>query len=267
MSNKIISSLLLAGLYAQAHEIFATDSVALSEMVVTATRTDTPKDQLSAATTVYTRADIERRQIKTFPELLRGTTGLDMTQSGGDGQTTSIFMRGTNSDHILVLVDGIKVGSATAGTTPYEFVPIDQIERVEIIRGPQSSLYGSEAIGGVIQIFTRKGGDSETPHYSLSAGAGSYDTYKVGGQVNGKWLDNWYSLGVSSLGTEASMPGSQSQARSALANPTETAMRTRHSMPGSDIILIIMLNWKPLLSVPKVRTNTIQDLVATTRIF
>ncbi len=178
------------------------NSTTLPEMVVTATRTETAKNQLSAGTTVYTRADIERLQAKTFPDLLRGTTGVDMTQQGGDGKITSVFMRGTNSDHVLVLVDGIKVGSATSGTTPFEFVPIDQIERVEIIRGPQSSLYGSEAIGGVIQIFTRKGAESETPKFTLDAGGGNYSTLKANGTVSGKWQNNWYNFGASHYNTQ-----------------------------------------------------------------
>jgi vitamin B12 transporter len=124
-----------------------------------------------------------------------------MTQQGGYGKTTSVFMRGTNSDHVLVLIDGIKVGSVTLGTTPFEFIPIDQVERVEIIRGPQSSLYGSEAIGGVIQIFTRKGNTREKPSVTLEAGGGSYDTYRVAGTVSGKWKNNWYTLGSSGFGS------------------------------------------------------------------
>lgn len=200
MKKLLFSSLLLTGVNTPL--LHAQIAVDLPEMVVTATRSETAKNQLSTASTVYTRKDIEHLQVKTLPELLRGTTGLDMTQNGGLGTTTSVFMRGTNSDHVLVLVDGIKVGSATLGTTPFEFVPIDQVERVEIIRGPQSSLYGSEAIGGVIQIFTRKGSESETPRFSLNAGGGSYDTYRAAGNVSGKWLNSWYSLGASSIGTE-----------------------------------------------------------------
>lgn len=202
MQKIIVSSLLLAGFNAQAQETPVNASLELPEMLVTATRTAVAQNQLSTASTVYTRKDIERLQVKTVPELLRGATGLDMTQSGGMGTTSSVFMRGANSDHVLVLIDGIKVGSATLGTSPFEFMPIDQIERVEIIRGPQSSLYGSEAIGGVIQIFTRKGGDSEQPNVSLDAGGGSYDTYRAAGSVRGKWQNNWYALGASSIGTE-----------------------------------------------------------------
>ncbi len=174
----------------------------LPEILVTATRTETAKNQLSSGATVYTRADIKRLQVKTLPDLLRGTTGIDMTQQGGDGKLTSIFLRGTNSDHVLVLVDGIKVGSATSGTTPFEFVPIDQVERVEIIRGPQSSLYGSEAIGGVIQIFTRKGADTETPKFTLDAGGGNYSTLKASGTVSGRWQNSWYNFGASHYNTE-----------------------------------------------------------------
>jgi vitamin B12 transporter len=203
MKKILFGSLLLAGINSplQAQDTPDSNSVTLPEMVVTATRTDTPKNQLAAGTTVYTRADIERLQVKTFPDLLRGTTGIDMTQQGGDGKTTSVFMRGTDSSHVLVLVDGIKVGSATLGSSPFEFIPVDQVERVEIIRGPQSSLYGSEAIGGVIQIFTREGGDSEKPRVTVNAGGGTYDTLKASGTISGKWQDTWYTAGASHYNT------------------------------------------------------------------
>ena len=158
MQKFIASSLLLVGFntQSQAQQNPGNNSLELPNMVVTATRTEVEKNQLSAATTVYTRKDIERLQVQTLPELLKGTSGIDITQQGGYGKTTSVFMRGTNSDQVLVLIDGIKVGSATLGTTPFEFIPMDSVELVEIIKGPQSSLYGSEAMGGVIQIFPVK---------------------------------------------------------------------------------------------------------------
>ena len=204
MQKNLFSSLLLVSFNIPllAQEIPNANAVDLPDVVVTATRSDTVKAQLAAGTTVYTRADIERLQAKTFPELLRGTIGTDMTQQGGDGKTTSIFMRGTNSDHVLVLVDGIKVGSATLGTSPFEFIPIDQVERVEIIRGPQSSLYGSEAVGGVIQIFTRKGSQQDKPAVTLNAGGGNYGTIKSSGTISGKWQNSWYNVGVSHFNTQ-----------------------------------------------------------------
>ena len=175
----------------------------LPDMVVTATRSgEIAKNKLSAAATVYTREDIERLQAKSIPELLRGTAGVDVTQSGGAGQISSVFMRGTNSSHVLVLIDGIKVGSVTAGITQFEFIPIDQIEKVEIIRGPQSSLYGSEAIGGVIQIFTRKGSETQTPKVTLDTGGGSYYTQRTAGSISGKLNNNWYSASVSHFDTD-----------------------------------------------------------------
>jgi vitamin B12 transporter len=200
MQKLIFGSLLLTGFHSQ---LLAQETVQnFPDLVVTATRTETAKNQLAAAATVYTRKDIERLQAKTIPELLSNTTGIDMTQSGGYGKDTNIYLRGTNADHVLVLIDGIKVGSVTSGTTPFQFIPLDQVERVEIIRGPQSSLYGSEAIGGVIQIFSRKGGQEEKPSVALDAGGGSYDTYRASGTVSGKWQNSWYTLGSSQFGSQ-----------------------------------------------------------------
>jgi vitamin B12 transporter len=200
MKKIIFGPLLLTGFNTPLHAQETPQN--LPNLVVTATRTETAKNQLAAASTVYTRKDIERLQAKTIPELLSGTPGIDMVQSGGYGKDTNVYMRGTNSDHVLVLIDGIKVGSVTSGTTPFQFIPIDQVERVEIIRGPQSSLYGSEAIGGVIQIFTRKGGQEEKPSVTLDAGGGSYDTYRASGTVSGKWKNSWYTLGSSQFGSQ-----------------------------------------------------------------
>ncbi|WP_031434067.1 TonB-dependent receptor domain-containing protein [Methylomarinum vadi] len=198
MYKVYFSTFLLAGI----SPALADESVQLPNYVVTATRADIPTNQLSAATTVYTRNDIEQYQVNTLPELLQRTTGIDMTQNGGMGKNTSVFMRGTNSDHVLVLIDGIKAGSVTSGTSPFQYLPVDQIERVEIIRGPQSSLYGSEAIGGVIQIFTRKGKQQATPSITLDAGGGNYDTLQTSGSISGKWHKAWYTLSASHINTQ-----------------------------------------------------------------
>lgn len=172
----------------------------LGDMIVTGTRTTVDRDHLPDSVIVFTREDIERLQVSDLPELLKGQAGLDLTNNGGYGKATSLFIRGTNSDHVLVLIDGIKVGSATLGTPSLQHYPIDQIERVEIVKGPHSSLYGSEAIGGVIQIFTRKG-ISESPRYTLRIGGGSESTYDLSGAVSGVTGNTSYSLGVSHFNT------------------------------------------------------------------
>jgi len=175
-------------------------AVELDPIIVTATGTAQTVDESLASTTVITRADIERRQAVSLPEMLRGVPGLALTNNGGLGKTTSVFLRGTESDHVLVLIDGIRVGSVTLGTTAFQDLPIDQIERIEIVRGPRASLYGSDAIGGVIQIFTRKGTDELKPSFAVSGG--THDTYKVSGALSGGYDAGWFNLSVSHLDTE-----------------------------------------------------------------
>jgi vitamin B12 transporter len=125
-------------------------------IVVTATRTAQTADETLASVTVITRDDIDRRQPQDLLELLRTETGIDISRTGGTGGSTNLFMRGTNSNQVLVLIDGVRAASATTGTFELRSMSIGQIERIEIVRGPRASLYGSDAIGGVIQIFTRQ---------------------------------------------------------------------------------------------------------------
>ena len=150
--------------------------------VTTAARTPQLRSETLAPTTVITRDDIERLQARSVRELLRRSPGVSIANQGGDGKVTTLFLRGAESDQVLVLVDGVRYGSATAGLAAFQDLPVAQIERIEIVRGPRSALYGSEAVGGVIQIFTRDGnqaGEDVTPYFSLSAGR--YDSYE--GQI------------------------------------------------------------------------------------
>ncbi|BBA33596.1 vitamin B12 transporter BtuB [Methylocaldum marinum] len=171
----------------------------LETVTVTATRTERSVEESLASVTVIDRDEIERRQAQSVQEVLRGVPGLSITNSGGLGKNTSVHLRGTESDHVLVLIDGVRAGSASSGTTAFQDIPIDQIERIEVVRGPRSSLYGSEAIGGVIQIFTRKGGEGFKPY--LSFGAGSHSMYKATGGVSGGDDRAWYSLSGSRIET------------------------------------------------------------------
>jgi len=176
----------------------ASDS--LDEVVVTASRTEQAADESIASVTVITRQDIERLQARSLPDVLRGVAGLTLANNGGAGKATSVFLRGTNADHVLVLIDGIKVGSATLGTASFQDIPVAQIERIEIVRGPRASLYGSDAIGGVIQIFTRKGGGRAGPSASLTVGSyGTYDS-QLGYAVTGE--EGWFNVKVSQQNTK-----------------------------------------------------------------
>lgn len=177
----------------------ATAEDSLQPVVVTATRTARTADETLASVSVITRQDIERLQVQSLQDLLRNEVGFSVTNNGGAGKNTSVFIRGTESDHVLVLIDGIKMGSATSGTAAFQHLNIDQIDRIEIVRGSRSSLYGSEAIGGVIQIFTRKGSKTTTPNFSISAGR--YNTKKVTAGVSGSGKRSWYNVGFSGYNT------------------------------------------------------------------
>jgi vitamin B12 transporter len=155
----------------------------LDAVVVTANRIAEPVDDVLASVTVLTRATIEARQATSVQELLRGEAGIEVSNNGGLGKVSSVYMRGTNSDHVLVLVDGVPLSSATVGSTAFQYLPVSEIDRIEIVRGPRSSLYGSDALGGVIQIFTRRGTGPFSPELSLSAG--SHGLREVAGGASG----------------------------------------------------------------------------------
>jgi len=150
------------------------DAKDLDSVVVTATRTAVTADAALAAVEVIDRKAIERSAARSLPELLRGRAGVTLVNQGGLGKLSTLFLRGTESDHTLFLVDGIRVGSATSGLASLQDLPLEQIERIEIVRGPRSSLYGADAIGGVIQVFTRRGNGETGVRGRARIGAGSH---------------------------------------------------------------------------------------------
>ena len=149
-------------------------------VIVTATRTAEMVDETLAPVTVITRKEIEDLQASSVVDVLRTVPGVILTNNGGLGQATSLFLRGTNSGHVTVLVDGVRVGSATLGTTPFELIPLAQVEKIEIVRGPRSSLYGANAIGGVIQVFTRPGAGTKTMSAKSSLGTDGFRELTAG---------------------------------------------------------------------------------------
>ena len=164
----------------------------LDQVVVTGTRTAVTAQQSLAAVEVIDRDEIERSQARSLPELLRGRAGINLVNQGGLGKISTLFLRGSESDHTLLLIDGVRAGSATSGLASLQDLPLELIERIEIVRGPRSSLYGSEAIGGVIQIFTRRGRDGVHPRLQL--GAGSHGLRSAGAGVDLGGTRGWFGV-------------------------------------------------------------------------
>jgi len=155
----------------------ADDADELDVVIITATRIETPEKEVGSSTTVVTEEEIEVKKSATVYEVLRDVPGLDVVQSGGPGGNISIFIRGAKNEHTLVLIDGIEVNDPIQLGKTYNLghLTTDNVERIEIIRGPQSTLYGSDAIGGVINIITKKGNKDQGAYFSIESG--SYKTF------------------------------------------------------------------------------------------
>lgn len=147
------------------------DDAQLGHVVVTATRQPISADEALASVDVIERDEIARAGHSGLLGLLASRPGVQMARNGGPGSSGSVFIRGANSGHTLLLVDGVRIGSATSGSPVLETIPLEIIERIEILRGPASALYGADALGGVIQVFTRKGREGFQP--SARVGVGS----------------------------------------------------------------------------------------------
>src|SRR5919197_187 len=173
-------------------------------IVVTATRFDIPLELSPASASVITSEDFEQKQIERVSDALREVPGLSVVQTGVQGQLTSVFTRGLRSEHTQVLLDGIPINQGLQGAFNFADLTIDDIDRIEVVRGPQSTLYGPRALAGVIQIFTKQG--TGTPGAMVAAEGGSYDTFREWGQSDGKIGDFDYSVGASRLDTDNARP-------------------------------------------------------------
>jgi len=163
-------------------------------VIVTATRLPQAQSQTLQPVKVIAAEDIAQAGQQSIVEVLQSLGGVEITSTGGFGQPSSVFMRGANSGQTLVLIDGMRISSATTGTTALENLSLAQIERIEIVPGEMSSLYGADAIGGVIQIFTKSG--KYTPGANVSVGAGSYDTHSASAGINSRADKTDFSVNV-----------------------------------------------------------------------
>src|SRR5216110_3417465 len=188
----------------------------VEQVVVSATRFDIPLDQSPASVSVIGSEDMEQKQIERVSDALREVPGLSVVQTGTAGQLTSVFMRGLPSQDMQVLLNGIPINQGLAGQFDFANLTTDDIDRIEVVRGPQSTLYGPRALAGVIQIFTKRG--EGQPGISISAEGGSYDTFREWSQSDGK-IDNFdYSVGASRLDTDNARPNNNYRNSAGIAN-------------------------------------------------
>ncbi|MFA6920315.1 MAG: TonB-dependent receptor [Gallionella sp.] len=195
MHQKIITLALFGAITLPAYAEISS----LNEIVVTATRMPQRLDKTIADTTVLNEQDIRKSGAADVSTLLRSIAGVEIAQSGGLGSTASIYMRGTEAKQVLVLLDGVRINSATTGMTGIEHIMLENIERIEIVRGNVSSLYGSEAIGGVIQLFTKHG--QGVPAFNANAGLGNHGTQRFAAGYSGAVNDTSFSVNAGSVKT------------------------------------------------------------------
>ena len=188
----------------------------VEQVIVSATRFDIPLDQSPATVSVINSEDIEQKQIERVSDALREVPGLSVVQTGTAGQLTSVFMRGLRSEHTQGLLDGIPINQGLQGAFNFADLTTDDIDRIEVVRGPQSTLYGPRALAGVIQIFTKRG--TGTPGILFAGEGGSYDSFREWTQSDGA-IDGFdYSMGASRLDTDNARPNNNYRNTAAIAD-------------------------------------------------
>ncbi len=176
---------------------------------MTPTRTEAPADQTGASVTAFTAADLERRRVPLVADLLRSTPGTMLIRTGGVGSVTSLFVRGGESNYNKVLLDGIPLNEP-GGTFNFSNLTTDNIERVEIVRGAQSALFGSDAMASVVQLFTKRADRADArPHVALSFEGGTFGTVRASAAVSGASGPLDYSLAASRFDTDNQAPNNQ----------------------------------------------------------
>jgi vitamin B12 transporter len=180
--------------------VFADTTLKTSDVFVTATRTPISRKDVIADITTINEEEIERAGSSSLTDLLQRQPGIEIYNSGGQGKVSSLHIRGSESDHVVVLIDGLRVNQVTSGLTAFENIPLSQIEKIEIVRGASSSLYGAGAIGGVIQIFTKKGVSGFKPYAAI--GYGRYDTKTAQAGIRAGNDSTNYAINISSLSTD-----------------------------------------------------------------
>lgn len=179
---------------------WAEEKIKLDEVVVTATKVEELLEETTSNVTVIRAEEIRKMNVNFVPDVLRQVNGVSVVQNGGEGKLTSVFLRGGSPTGTLVLIDGVKVNSPTAGVFDFSSVSVDDIERIEVVEGPQSTIYGSEAMAGVINIITKKG--EGKPKAEITVEGGSFGTYKTTATASGSVKTFNYRVTASYFDTE-----------------------------------------------------------------
>jgi vitamin B12 transporter len=176
-------SLLSAALLSASGVSHAQSDGQLPTVMVTATRTEQPLTDVVSDVSVIDRELIERSGASSLADVLSRLPGVELTRAGGPAATTSLYVRGAETRHTLLMIDGVRVDSQSTGGPAWQALPLDQIDRIEVLRGPAAAIYGSDAMGGVVQIFTRQGTGPAQP--SVAVGVGSQGTRKLDASLSG----------------------------------------------------------------------------------
>ncbi|NIC07401.1 TonB-dependent receptor domain-containing protein [Billgrantia bachuensis] len=177
------------------------DTVALNPLVVTATLAPRTADETLSSVTVIDEATLRRQDPTSVTDLLRGQPGVDVTTNGSFGKNSSVYLRGTGTESAVLMIDGIRLRSATAGGAAWHYLDPRMFQRAEIVRGPRGSLYGADAVGGVVQLFTHEAQEGG-PYPYLSAGGGSFDTQRYSAGLSGSSGGTRYSFAGSRFTTD-----------------------------------------------------------------
>ncbi|MBA2780027.1 TonB-dependent receptor domain-containing protein [Billgrantia kenyensis] len=178
-----------------------TDTAALNPMVVTATLAPRTADETLSSVTLLDEATLRRQDPTSVTDLFRGQPGVDVTTSGSFGKNSSVYLRGTGNESTVLMIDGIRLRSATAGGAAWHYLDPRMFQRAEIVRGPRGSLYGADAVGGVVQLFTH-GAQEGGPHPSVSVGGGSFNTQRYSATLSGSSGGTHYSFAGSRFDTD-----------------------------------------------------------------
>ncbi len=178
----------------------AQQNALLPPVIVTATRSEMPLPNVLADVSVLDRTDIERSGAVSVAEVLSRVPGISISQTGGPTSTTGVFIRGAESRFTAVFIDGVRIDSQSTGGATYEAIPLSQVDRIEVLRGPAAAVYGSDAVAGVVQIFTRRG--EQGFHPSVTTGIGNYNTHDTGVSLRGADGSVDYAIGLADTGSQ-----------------------------------------------------------------